>query len=117
MRTSKDIKISWSEPKIERFQGPERSCGLIASSYENLVFILSPRLPIRFIADFILTFQTSGFSIEAVRKISLASKKSLLNALDAESVILDGADEAVTVVVRRENAIQHAAGLMNRLQV
>ena len=81
------------------------------------MFIWCSRLPIRFIADFILTFQTSGFSIEAVRKISLASKKSLLNALDAESVILDGADEAVTVVVRRENAIQHAAGLMNRLQV
>ena len=46
----------------------------------------------------------------------MASKKSLLAALDAESVILDGGDQAVTIVVRRENAVLHAAGLMNRIQ-
>ena len=60
--------------------------------------------------------QAAGFIIDAVRRISLASKKSLLAALDAESVILDGGDQAVTIVVRRENAVIHAAGLMNRIQ-
>ena len=102
---------------VAQIQKQGRCSALTVCRNQLLFFALSPRLPVRFVSDCIITLQNFGFIIEAVRRSSLSVKQ--VAQMDIDQVMMDTGDTnqpTTMIMVSRENAVQHCAGIMNRLQ-
>jgi len=102
---------------IAQIRKQARCSTLTACRNQLLFFALSPRLPVRFVSDCILTLQNYGFTIEAVRRSQLTLRQ--VTQIDTDQVMMDAGDTdqpTTLIIVSRENAVQHGAGIMNRLQ-
>jgi len=82
----------------------------------TIVFLISHRLPLRYLSDFTRNLQNYGCSIQAIRRIAtLPTNITSLLSEGYDKVI--GQDETgFCVLAKRENASLHWVGIMNRIK-